>query len=63
MIEIVTAVVPNTDGEPQELVDTFDGPRASWITEPSGVLVIMQSPSEQWASYAPGCWQKVRATE
>lgn len=60
MIEIVTAVVQK-DGEPQELVDTFDGPRASWMTETSGVLVVMQSPSEQWASYAPGAWLKVRS--
>lgn len=61
MIEIVTAVVPNEIGEPQEIVDTFDGPRASWMTEPSGVLVVMQSPSELWASYAPGAWLKVRS--
>lgn len=56
MIEVVTGV---EGGE--ELVDSFEGPQVSWVTEPSGVLVIMQSKTSVWAAYAPGSWLKVRS--
>ena len=57
MIEIVTDVV---DGE--EAVDQFEGPQVTFVTEPSGALVVMLTPTTLWAAYAPGHWQKVRST-
>ncbi|MCH5645161.1 hypothetical protein [Gordonia sp. ABSL49_1] len=55
MIEIVTGV--NDDGA---VLDTFDGPQVSFMTEPSGALVVFRSPGRVWSAYAPGHWRKVR---
>lgn len=60
MIEIVTGTELDAEGQPQELVDTFDGPTVSFLTENSGTLVIFESPQKPWAAYARGAWQKVR---
>ncbi|WP_336790459.1 hypothetical protein [Gordonia malaquae] len=59
MIEIVTGV----DDSGEEDVDQFDGPEVTFMTEPSGALVIMKTPKTVWAAYAPGHWQRVRCTE
>lgn len=55
MIEVVTRVEKGED-----VVDTYDGPQVSFITEPSGVLVVFASPGKVWAAYAVGEWKKVR---
>lgn len=54
MIEVVTAIA---DGE--EVSDTYDGLQVSFMTEPSGALVVMNG-RRVWAAYAPGEWKKVR---
>lgn len=59
MIEVVT----NVDDSGEEDVDQFDGPEVVFMTEPSGALIVMQTPKIVWAAYAPGQWQKVRCTE
>lgn len=56
MIEIVT----HLDANGIEVADTYDGPQTSFMTEPSGALVVFLSPGRAWAAYAPGHWQKVR---
>ncbi|AUH68519.1 MULTISPECIES: hypothetical protein [Gordonia] len=62
MIEIVTgAEVNEATGKLEEVYDTFDGPEVTWVTEPSGVLVVMERPGKLWVAYAPGSWQKVRS--
>lgn len=60
MIEVVVGVESGVDG-PEDVFDAFDGPQASWVTEPSGVLVVMESPGKLWVAYAPGQWMKVRS--
>lgn len=60
-IEVVTGVELDLDDSPEEVLDTFEGPQVSWITEPSGALVILKSPGQLWAAYAGGAWLKVRA--
>lgn len=62
MIEVVVGTEVNEHGETEDVFDTFDGPEVTWMTEPSGVLVIMQSPGKLWAAYAPDQWQKVRSS-
>lgn len=56
MIEIVTRV----DEAGAAVVDTYDGRLVTFITEPSGVLVVFSAPGQVWAAYAPGEWKKVR---
>lgn len=62
MIEIVVGTEVNETGDVEDVFDSFDGPQVTWMTEPSGVLVIMQSPGRLWAAYAPGQWLKVRSS-
>ncbi|MGO3325317.1 hypothetical protein [Gordonia sp. (in: high G+C Gram-positive bacteria)] len=62
MIEVIVGTETNETGEVEDVFDSFDGPQVTWITEPSGVLVIMQSPGKLWVAYAPGQWQKVRSS-
>lgn len=52
-------VVVGTSDEGKEIVDTFDHPELSFITEPSGVLSIMRG-EFVWAAFAPGAWMVVR---
>lgn len=61
VIEVVVGVEDGVDG-PEDVFDTFDGPQASWVTEPSGVLVVFESPEKLWVAYAPGQWMKVRSS-
>lgn len=63
MIEIVTGVELNDRGEPEEVSDTFDGPQVSFMTEPSGALVVFRAPQRVWAAYAPGHWHKIREVD
>lgn len=60
VIEIVTGTELNESGDTDEVSDTFDGPQVSFITEPSGALVVFEAPNRPWAAYAPGEWKKVR---
>lgn len=62
MIEVVVGMEKCEDTASEEVFDTFDGPEATWMTEPSGVLVIMERPGKLWAAYAPGQWLKVRVS-
>lgn len=39
--------------------DTFDGDTVSFVTEPSGALVIFQRPGEVWAAFGAGAWWQV----
>lgn len=52
-------VVTDVDGV-DEKVEEWESPTATWITEPSGALVVFRRPNDQWAAYAPGQWLKVR---
>lgn len=59
-IEVVTGVEPNEEtGELEDVVDQYFGDEVSWITEPSGVLVVM-SGAKPWVAYAAGVWRRVR---
>lgn len=60
MIQVVTRQYTDDDGELVEEADEWAGPKATFTTEPSGVLVILQDPSQVWAAYAAGAWVKVR---
>lgn len=56
--------VPPKDLGPDELfsliaVDSFDGPTVSYLTEPSGALVVFEGPQKEWAAYAAGVWTRV----
>ena len=59
-IEVVTGTAVDIDGNPEDIYDTFVGPQVSFMTEPSGALVIFQTPGQAWAAYAPGHWIKIR---
>ena len=43
-----------------EAVEEWEAEQVSFLTEPSGALVIFRRPNDQWAAYAPGCWLKIR---
>lgn len=59
MIEVLTHI----DSSGDECVDQWDAPRITFMTEPSGVLVVFKSPNVVWAAYAPGRWMKVREVD
>ncbi len=40
-------------------VDTYDGQAVTFMTEPSGALVIFERPNVPWAAYAPPSWKQV----
>lgn len=47
-------------GEMDEAVEEWEAEQASFLTEPSGALVIFRKPNDSWAAYAPGAWLKIR---
>lgn len=53
-------VVTGVDDKGEENYDEFTGPQVTFLTEPSGALVIFQKPNHTWAAYAPGQWRVVR---
>ncbi|MFD0928123.1 hypothetical protein [Williamsia deligens] len=60
-----TQTVPPDDGEDgdavvEEVIESFEADRATWMTEPSGVLNVYRGPNQVWSSYAPGSWKAVR---
>ena len=55
VLHVVTSVEAG-----EENYDVFEGPSVSFLTEPSGALVIFQRPNHMWAAYAPGKWEVVR---
>ncbi|MGC5249465.1 hypothetical protein ACPXB3_21375 [Gordonia sp. DT219] len=60
-LHVVTGTQPNPEtGELDELVDEWESDQVTFLTEPSGSLVIFRSPNDQWAAYAPGHWMKIR---
>ena len=48
-------LVTRDDGD----VDTYDGPAVSFMTEPSGALVIFERPNVLWAAYSATSWEQV----
>lgn len=58
-VRVKIHVVTEVDGS-DEQVDEWEADQATWITEPSGALVVFKRPNDQWAAYAPGQWLKVR---
>lgn len=58
-VRVKLHVVTDVDGV-DEKVEEWESPTATWITEPSGALVVFRRPNDQWAAYAPGQWLKVR---
>lgn len=64
MIEVVTRQVDNPEtGETDQEVDSWEAPQVTFIVEPSGALVVLKTPTEVWAAYAPASWLKVRDVE
>ncbi|MFT4125082.1 MAG: hypothetical protein QM662_02475 [Gordonia sp. (in: high G+C Gram-positive bacteria)] len=59
-LHVVVGVRTNPAGGVDEDVEEWAAPEVSFLTEPSGALVIFRRPNDQWAAYAPGCWMKVR---
>ncbi|MCF3941324.1 hypothetical protein [Gordonia tangerina] len=55
---IWNVITDNFGGD--EKIDYFDGPEVQILTEPSGVLIVLERPNRLWAVYAPGQWQGVR---
>lgn len=56
-VHVVTTV--NCDGSAGS-IDEFKSDHVSFVTEPSGVLVIFRRPDDIWQAYAPGHWKVVR---
>lgn len=52
-------VITDIKGD-DEVIDEFDGTSVSFMTEPSGVLMVFEKSSLPWAAYAPGSWRGVR---
>lgn len=48
-------LVTRDDGD----VDTYDGPSVTFMTEPSGALVIFERANVLWAAYSPTAWKQV----
>ncbi|ANA85219.1 hypothetical protein SEA_ENALISNAILO_11 [Gordonia phage EnalisNailo] len=59
-IHVVTRSEVNDDGQIDERADKYEGETATFDFEPSGVLVIYRKPSDLWAAYAPGQWERVQ---
>ena len=53
-MRITVALADSSDGD-----DTYEGPACSFMTEPSGALVIFERPNLLWAAYAPSVWKQV----
>jgi len=60
-LHVVTEIRRNPETDAlDESVEEWESDQVSFLTEPSGALVIFRSRSEVWAAYAPGSWLKVR---
>jgi hypothetical protein len=59
MTTIHVATTVNCDGSVGS-IDEFKGNHVSFMTEPSGVLVVFRRPADVWQAYAPGHWKVVR---
>lgn len=57
---MILHVVTERSATGDESVDEYAGPEVQFMTEPSGVLLIMERPGKLWAAYAPGSWWGVR---
>lgn len=52
-------VVVGREESGEELVEAFEGMQVQFLTEPSGVLLVLETPGKVWKAYAPGSWETV----
>lgn len=58
-IRVLCGILTDTAGKVlDEDVDTFTGPDVAFLTESSGVLVVLEDGQTPNAVYAPGQWLK-----
>lgn len=58
-LHVVVGDEVNEAGEVEEVVEAFEGHAVQFLTEPSGVLLILESADRVWKAYAPGAWRTV----
>lgn len=52
-------VVVGQNDKDEDVIEEFVGPQLEFLTEPSGVLLVLESPDRVRKAYAPGAWETV----